>query len=169
MNAQRGSAVIAAATLIFASQGASAQTDMRDIAAAGRSDLRATASIRIPLGGPRQARDTAPRVELAMHRMRIQPGTAAALRSSEPFHNGRTTLNRTALSVTFEQSPRMLVNGRQVATFGPTLGSEEGDGDQRRGVSTLGWVAIGVGVFIGLGVAAAADLNDAIDDINNPD
>jgi hypothetical protein len=126
---------VGVAALVFGANGAAAQQSLRDIDDAGRSDLRATASISIPIGGRYRAGETAPRLELAMQTLVVRPGEARAVAGFEPYGNHRTVRARTALSFTLEQQPQMLLNGARIASFGPRLSADEAGGTDDKGTN----------------------------------
>lgn len=150
----------------------SAQQSLRDFEAVGQSDVRATASITIPLGGPRDAStETAPRLDFSLVNRRYQVDDVP----SELLLDNRRAPGfferRTALSFTIEQNPQLFLNGRRVATFGPTLTAQEDQGDESDGggLSTGAGIAIGAGVILGLSVILATTLEDEIENLGRDD
>lgn len=156
----------ALAALALGAQPASARQDLRDLDVQGRTDIRAVAAITIPLGGPRQARETAPRFDFAMQSQRIQADDASVLSNFDARRDSRVTLARTAVSFTFEQNPRLLMNGHRLATFGPwlTADNEEDSQDDGGQLGTVGLVVLGVGAAIAGGFLFADVIVDDIED-----
>lgn len=154
----------ALAALALGAQPASAQQNLRDLDAEGRTDIRAVAAITIPLGGPRQARETAPRFDFAMQSQRIQADDASVLSNFNARGDNRVTLARTAVSFTFEQNPRLLFNGERLATFGSRLTADEDEGSEGGGLKVAGGILIGLGVAIGAGFLIAEVVKDDLED-----
>jgi hypothetical protein len=97
----------------------------------------------VPFGGGQ--RSDPPRVELRMSRDLMQ---ADGSRLSD--RRGEAIGTRIGIALDRDGEHRLWLNGRLVA-----------QDDQRQGVSTLGWVAIGVGVAV---VGGGLLLFDALDD-----
>lgn len=90
----------------------------------------------IPLGGTRQK--APPRVELRLTRDMVSiDGTRLS--------NHGIPLNETRIGVSLERDNRLLLNGRPIETA------------RRNNVSTVGWIAIGVGVVLIGGAVLLAD------------
>jgi hypothetical protein len=90
----------------------------------------------VPLGGERKK--APPRVELRLTRDVVNvDGTRLS--------NRGIPLNETRIGVSLERDNRLLVNGRPV------------DKSRRQGVSTLGWIVIGVGAAAIVGGVLVAD------------
>lgn len=90
----------------------------------------------IPLGGTRQK--APPRVELRLTRDMVSiDGTRLSSRG--------IPLNETRIGVSLERDNRLLINGRPIEKA------------QRQGVSTLGWIAIGLGAVAVVGGVLLAD------------
>lgn len=145
---------LALSALAMCATPAFAQQTMRDFEAAGQSDVRAVASVTIPLGGPHQSgQATSPRVDFAVINRRYQTdGVREDLSLAPELPNGFVE-RRTALSFTLERNPRMLLNGRRIATLGPVLtaqDNESADGDSGGGGDTVLYVVGGLVVLGGL-------------------
>lgn len=90
----------------------------------------------IPIGGNRQK--APPRVELRLTRDVVNvDGTRLSTRG--------IPLNETRIGFSLERDNRLLINGRPM------------DKSRRQGVSTLGWLAIGVGAAAVVGGVLLAD------------
>lgn len=157
-------ALVATLMLGISSHGVSAQNNLRDFELTGRNDVRATASITIPLGGQRHSGNSAPRIDFAMDTMRVLPDDS---RASLNLDMHRAPVRPATLSLTLERNPRMLINGNRVATYGPQLtaqdedqGSENGGGGGETALYILG----GVAALIGSGFLIAAIVEDDIAD-----
>lgn len=96
----------------------------------------------IPIGG--QQKKAPPRIELRLTRDVVNfDGTRQSSSSSIRPHETR-------IGFSLERETRLLVNGQRI------------DKAQRNNVSTVGWIAIGVGVVVIGGLVLAADaLRDA--------
>ncbi len=159
----------AGSALIFMAQPASAQS-LRDWNIAGGSEMRATASVTIPLGG-RKSDQTEPRLDFAMQSYRIGANNAP-LWSINSDHQNRALQRQSIVSFTLDRRPKLLLNGRKLATFGPVLqADEEGqDAEEGSGSNTALLVIGGLGVaLLGAAVATTADATDAINDLTDPD
>lgn len=98
------------------------------------------AGIVIPFGGSGSSAERAPRLEAWSEPGRSHQGPELSLRSDREGAYGLPT----RLGVTLASNPRMMANGREIPGQ-----------DDRHGVSTLGWVGIGLGVVV---IAAGAIL-----------
>jgi hypothetical protein len=141
------------ATLILATLALPASAIANEFAPAGyprKADRRVGVSLTVPLGGAREARD--PQLELravADHRAaRIEAGEGGPLGW---LPNDRAREAR--IGVTLAHQPRLTVAGRQLPEH-----------EHKLGISTAGWVAIGVaavavvgGVLLVERITAASD------------
>jgi hypothetical protein len=107
-------------------------------------ERRITAGVTIPLGAGRGAAGT-PQLELRAVGQRFDAADRARVRPA--------TMRETRIGLTLETQPRLTVGGQPVST-----------GQDKLGLSTLGWVAIGV-VTVGVvgGLLFIDALNDASD------
>ncbi|GAA4040360.1 hypothetical protein [Parerythrobacter jejuensis] len=155
------------AALALVSAPVSAQS-LREVENAGQSEMRGMASLTIPLGGPRSARESKPRLDFAMESARIGGDQFASSLTFDRNLADRAVLRRTALSFTLEQRPTMMLNGQPMTTFGPRLGADEDDekgGGGNAGLYILGGVlAFGV---IGT-IVVVTDTRDAVSDVIGP-
>ncbi|MBJ7438762.1 MAG: hypothetical protein JHD35_07030 [Sphingopyxis sp.] len=91
----------------------------------------------IPIGGAKK--EAPPRVELRLTRDMVNfDGTRQSSSSSIRPHETR-------IGFSLERDKKLLINGRSL------------DKSQRQGVSTLGWIAIGVGAAVIVGGVLLAD------------
>lgn len=105
-------------------------------------DARVQAGIVIPFGGGGSPAERAPRLEAWSDHRAQRPLPQASLRPD--FEPGAVRPVR--IGINFSGETRMLVNGREMPGQ-----------DNRKGVSTVGWVAIGVAVVaVALGVTYLA-------------
>ena len=124
-----------AATAMLASPVAAQQADYRQ-AGPTQSEGRIMLGLTLPLGGKKAERT--PQLELRMTRDRVWADGQRLLGFNQtPFVS--------RLSLTLDGQDRLLVNGRTVQH------------DDRNGVSTLGAVAIGLGVAVLIGGALLVD------------
>lgn len=133
---------------------------LRSFEADGRLETRAMLGITIPLGGKSTKRNTEPRLDFRFDASRIDSDPFQT-RTLNPLLRERRDLRATTLSLTFEQDPKLLLNGSAFASMGsPILSSTEEDAE-KEGRSTgekilrgVGWAGIGAVVLLG-GTAAA--------------
>jgi len=139
-------AAICAAGLVLAMPLPAAAQDAGEV----RAGAFAGARISLSLGG-REAR-RAPRIGLALSPMLSREGA-----------DGRRRIvigEGAALDLAGGSGPRLTIGGRRIASFGP--GGDGPEIGRRQGISTLGAVAIGVGVAVIVGAALFYDaLGDA--------
>lgn len=108
-----------------------------------RAEGSVSVGLTVPLGDSRQ-RD-APRIELRLARDVVN-ADGSRLSDRLPYRL------ETRLGLSLTREPRLTLNGRSI------------DRDRRQGLSTLGWVAIGVGVaVVTAGVVAWESLEAASD------
>ena len=158
-----------AASASLIAQSASAQS-LRDWQLEGQGETRASASITIPLGARRGSADSKPRLDFSFEAQALGvPQSVTPMRFEEDLDRAR--IQATTVSFTLEQNPRLLMNGQRVATFGPTLhADEEGEDESGGGISTLGWIGIGVGALAGLSLWAGLEVRDDLQDaFGDPD
>ncbi|WP_143182884.1 hypothetical protein [Parasphingorhabdus marina] len=147
-------------------QAASAQT-LRSFELQGQSETRAVAKVTIPLGGQRSSADNTPRLDFAVQTHRFQPVKSdPALRFRANWDEQTSLQHQTSLSFTLEPAPRMLLNGKQLAKFGPTLQADQAE-DEGGGGNTALWVIGGL-VVAGavLAVAVTADTINTIQELD---
>lgn len=106
-----------------------AAQSFNDTAQTGPAEVRVQAGIVIPLGGGGTDAERAPRLEAWSDHRAQRPVPQASLRPD--FEQGAVRPVR--IGINFTGETRMLVNGREMPGQ-----------DNRKGVSTVGWVAIGV-------------------------
>lgn len=168
MRLLKRASVAGAIGLAMAAQSVSAQQALRDFDARGQSDMRATASLTIPLGGKRDRASDRPRLDLALQSVRLGQSTGVTPLRFDPENQNRAEVRATRLSLTLENNPRLLINERRVATFGPTLTADE-DEENGGGGDTALYVVGGVLALGVVGVVAVfADFNDAVEDAIGP-
>ena len=164
-----GTIVVALAVATVAGQPVSAQQSLRDFENAGQSDLRASVSISIPLGGPKRNVESEPRIDFAMQSQRLQPETPRFQIAVDPVTVNSIAVRRTALSLTLERNPQMLVNGQQVATFGPRLNADEEEAESGGEGGDTALYVIGGLVLVGGAMAiVVTDTRDALSDAIGP-
>ncbi|MEL6529570.1 MAG: hypothetical protein AAFQ27_06380, partial [Pseudomonadota bacterium] len=151
---------------------ASAQQSLFDHENMGRSDVRVSVSVTIPLGGLRKDSETTPRVNLDFQNRRIQQEPSSSALSLNG-HDDPVNRPRPLASFTLERNPRLLMNGHRVVTFGPrsTL-QDDGENEESSdggGIGTGTAILIGVGATLGVFVWAAAETADEIEDLADPD
>ena len=100
---------------------------------AGRSEVRIQAGVVIPLGGGGTAAERAPRVEAWSDHRAPRTLPQARLR----FDQDPLAARPVRIGVNFSGASRLMLNGREMRGQ-----------DDRHGISTLGWVGIGVGVAV---------------------
>ena len=163
----RASLAVAATGLL--AQGVQAQS-LRDWQYEGHRDTRASAAITIPLGARRGSEDAKPRLDFGLetHAMGASQ-SVTPLRFEADYQRPR--LQATTISFTLENNPRLALNGRHVATFGPRLTADEEDESEResRGLSTGEGILIGLGVLSGVLLFATLETADEITDLVDPD
>lgn len=156
--------------LMFASQPATAQS-VHNWNNAGSSETRATASVTIPLGGKRKAENAEPRLDFAVQSYQIGQERASHLKI-DPVNNNRILQRQSVVSFTLDRRPKLMLNGKKLATFGPVLHADDeseqpGNSD---GGNTALYVLGGLGAAVlGLAVATSADAVDAVNDLTDPD
>lgn len=102
---------------------------------------RANVGIIIPFGRSGSPSETAPRIEAWTDRARQDAGSRIRIADS----GNRPAIKPLRFGLSLENQPRALVNGRVVMQPG-----------NRHGVSTVGWVGIGVGVVVIIGALAVS-------------
>lgn len=157
----------AGCALAVVAQPAAAQS-LSDWSNAGGSEMRAVASFTIPLGGSRKVGQTEPRLDFALQSYRIGPDRASHWQI-DSAHNKRRLQRQSVVSFTLNRQPKLLLNGRKVVAFGPTLHADD-DGEKGGGGNTALLVIGGLGVAVlGAAVATTADAVDAVNDLTDPD
>jgi len=119
--------------------------------AAGRpsgAERRVTAGITIPLG---TGRTVTSKPQLELRASSYRPAGAWEHTTSRPLARERTYESR--IGMTLEPRPQLTVAGREVP-----------EADRRLGLSTLGWVAIGV---VAAGVVGGLLFIDAVNDASD--
>lgn len=130
----------------------------------GRAEVRATASVTIPLGGGNRAEETAPRIDFAMQNDRFGGDDYNPMRF-DVVPQVRRAQRQSVVSFTLDNHPKMLVNGQKVATFGPTL-TRDGDGEVEGGDGISTGAAIGIGAAVVLVVVVLAGVDGIQDDFD---
>ena len=158
--------IAASMAALTMAQTASAQS-LQDFENAGRTDMRASVGVTIPLGAASKARDTAPRVDFSVQSARIGQNTNFDHDVRRAPAIGWRPQRGSTLSLTLQDNPRLMLNGRKVATFGPTLTADEED-DDNKGGGVSPWL-IGGGVALGLLAWATFETTDELEDLLVPD
>ncbi len=142
-----------------------AAQNLSDWERTGRAEVRATASVTIPLGGGTRAEETAPRLDFAMQNERFGRDDYTPMRF-DVVQQTAPVKRQSVVSFTLDQSPKLLVNGQKVATFGPRL-LREGEGEVEDGDGISTGAAVGIGLAVVLVVVIAIGVDDIQDDFDN--
>jgi hypothetical protein len=138
-------ALLIAGQLVLAAQPALAAELIDDRAESARRGAFAGARIRVPLGETKEK-------------------AHAGLALTTTLHSTRTAQTRFApgveLGVAGDETLRLSLAGKPVSQLVP--GGQGPDGD-KKGVSTLGWVGIGVGALVVVGLGGLLWLNERLD------
>ena len=125
----RSIATVALTGVALASASSAAAQSVRAFAEEGRAETRVMAGISIPFGGPR-SNDSAPRMDLRLQSARIGQSTAEPVvmdRAPDDYLH----LRESRISLTFEDEPRFLVNGRSFASYRLQAGQEQEQPDEQ--------------------------------------
>ena len=151
--------VVAIAVLgALISQPLSAQS-LRSFENNGRQETRAMVGLTIPLGGKSRSRNNEPRLDFRLDTSRLV-GVRFRARSLNSIFQDRRDVRATTFSLTFENNPKLLLNGHSFASFGsPVLRaqeeSEEAEKEERSTGAKIargfGWAGIGALAVLGAG------------------
>ena len=156
-----------AAVIAFAIPSVTSAQSLNGFENEGRVESRAMVGVSIPLGQAKRSEQTAPRVDFSFRSGRIG-------RSARFDHDVRKAPDigwqperGSTLSLTLQGSPRLMLNGQRLATFGPELYADaEEEKDYGGGVSP--WL-IGGAAVLGVLVWATFETTDELEDIIDPD
>lgn len=171
MNSRFATGALCGAALAMSHFPAAAQHSLRDFQAAGQSDVRATASVTIPLGGVRDADDNAPRLDFALANRTYQTRDNQTDFRLNSVDDPAWAQRRAQFSLTLQQNPRLLVNGERIATFGPRLNADEDSGSNKGGGGNTALYVVGGLLAFGIvgTVIVATDVRDAVSDAIGPE
>ena len=111
---------------------------------AGLQDRQIAVGITIPIGKGGTQSERAPRVEMTFdHRRRDANGFQ--IRDVQGFNNKRPV----RIGLSLSEKPQMMLNGREL----PEMGN-------RKNISTVAWIGIGVAAAAGIGFLVIADALD---------
>lgn len=136
------------------------------------SEMRATVGITIPFGGQRNQAASQPRLNIGFDHRAERHDTLLSVNPVRNFEEPEW--RRTSFALTLERTPRVMLNGVQMAQFNSSLHAdetdEESESDADGGPSTALIVGgVLVGGLLALAVAGTADLVDAVEDLGDPD
>jgi len=160
----------AALILVFAGSGAQAQS-YPNLDLQGRNDVRATASVTIPLGARRGSDAARPRLDFAMQSS-VMSGARDQAELPITSDLRRRVIGQTRVSFTLEQNPRLLMNGNRIVSFGSRLTADEDETeDANGGGGNTALYVIGGILTLGVvgSVALYTDGRDALSDLVGPE
>lgn len=133
---------------------------LRSFEGGGRLESRAMIGLTIPLGGKSARRNAEPRIDFRIDASRIDSNPPEA-QAFNPLWDDRRDVRAATFSLTFEDNPKLLLNGHALTSFGvPVLradeSQEEGEEKDHKALRTVGWVALGALVFYGSVAAITA-------------
>ena len=134
-----------------------AQAQLFDNQSHAQRDVHVAMGVTLPLGAAVE-RDAVPRVELSLTRDYIDSRGGRRSQSVDLDRRQQAPVGQLRLAASLERESRLSLNGQPIDNVGP-----------RRNISTIGGIAIGIGVFLVIGaVAVAADppLNDLFEPTN---
>lgn len=125
--------MMAGAALALAANGTSAiaQSNLAS-ELPGRQEGRVNVGVVIPFGSAGSKAERAPRLEAWSERGRYEAASTLRIRTSP-----QEEVKPVRLGVTLDGQTRLMINGREMPRQ-----------ENKQGVSTVGWVAIGVGVAV---------------------
>lgn len=116
---------VAGLVALSLSSGASAQS-LRSFENDGRNETRAMVGITIPFGGDRRSAENKPRVDFRMQSAEI--GSSYDLEQvRNPLLLDRRDVRQATVSLTFEDNPRFLLNGRSLSPKPLLRAAQDGD------------------------------------------
>lgn len=124
----------------------------------GTRDVRASASITIPLGGNRDNAKSQPRVEFSFQQSRIEQDRLKLDFNRYSLQNAPiTNANTNRVGFTLNKNPKMLVNGRAFKIV------------ERKDLTTGETILVVVGALAVTTLISAVVIADSIEDIFEPD
>ncbi len=132
-------------------------------------EVRAVASINVPLGHSKDARKPAYSLDFSLEaRSQEGDGVIRLPSHSVTFEDrGQRYRDLSRIAISFGRQGNLMINGQRIATFGPTLNAEDERGEERSGLSTAEKVLIGVGVIGGLAIFTATQVNEDLADLSD--